>query len=93
MKAIWHNQILAESDETIVVEKNYYFPMSSVNMDYFIPSDTKSFCPWKGDASYYSVIVNGEKNIDAAWYYPTPKDAAKEIINHLAFWKEVEVRE
>ena len=93
MKAIWKNQILAESDETIVVENNHYFPASSLYMDFFIPSDKTSHCPWKGEASYYSIIVNGEKNQDAAWYYPAPKQAAKEIKDRVAFWRGVEVVE
>lgn len=91
MKAIWNNQILAESEETVVVENNYYFPASSLNMAFFIPSETTSHCPWKGDASYYSVVVNGEENTDAAWYYPAPKEAAKEIKDHVAFWRGVDV--
>jgi len=93
MKAIWKKQILAESDETVVVENNHYFPASSVRMDFFISSDKTTHCPWKGDASYYSIVVNGEENKDAAWYYPVPKDAAKEIKNHVAFWRGVEVIE
>lgn len=91
MKAIWNNQILAESEETVVVENNHYFPASSLNMVFFIPSETTSHCPWKGDASYYSVVVNGEENTDAAWYYPAPKEAAKEIKDHVAFWRGVDV--
>jgi len=93
MKAIWNDQILAESDDTIVIENNHYFPMSSLNMDFFNASDTQSFCPWKGNASYYSIIVNEEENIDAAWYYPSPKEAAKEITNRIAFWKGVNIIE
>jgi len=93
MKAIWKNQILAESNDTVTVENNYYFPASSVNMKFLSPSDTKSHCPWKGEASYYSITVNGEVNKDAAWYYPAPKEAAKEIKDHVAFWRGVEVIE
>lgn len=93
MKATWINQILAESDETIVVENNHYFSASSVNMDYFISSETTTHCPWKGEASYYSIIVNGKENKDAAWYYPAPKKAAKEIKNRVAFWRGVEITE
>jgi uncharacterized protein (DUF427 family) len=93
MKAIWRNQILAESDETVVVENNHYFPASSVNMKFFSHSDTTSHCPWKGEASYYSLTVDGEENKDAAWYYPAPKEAAKEVKDHVAFWRGVEVVE
>ncbi len=91
MKAIWNNQILAESDETIVVENNHYFPVSSLDMAYFLSSDTTTHCPWKGDASYYSIVVEGEENTDAAWYYAETKDAAKEIEGRVAFWRGVEV--
>ena len=93
MKAIWKDQILAESNETMVVENNHYFPASSLNMDFFVSSDTTSHCPWKGEASYYSIVVNGEENNDAAWYYPEPKEAAQEIKDHVAFWRGVEVVE
>lgn len=91
MKALWKNQILAESNQTIVIENNHYFPLSSINNQYFSNSDTTTICPWKGTASYYSIIINGEENTDAAWYYPEPKDAAKEIKNYVAFWNGVEV--
>ncbi len=93
MKAIWNGQILAESNETVVVENNHYFPLSSLERQYFSPSDTTSICPWKGTAHYYTVEVDGDKNIDAAWFYPEPKEAAKEILDHVAFWKGVEVVE
>ena len=93
MKAIWKGQLLAESDATVVIESNHYFPDSSINEAYFKESDTKSTCPWKGEASYYSIVVDGVENTDAAWYYPAPKDAAKEITGHVAFWKGVEVSE
>lgn len=92
MKAIWKNQVIAESDETVQVEGNHYFPASSVKQEFLKPSDTHTVCPWKGTASYYTLEVNGEKNKDAAWYYPEPKDAAKEIKDHVAFWKGVEVK-
>jgi uncharacterized protein (DUF427 family) len=92
MKAIWNNQILAESDETVVVEGNHYFPIHSINKEFFAPSETRSICPWKGTASYYDVVApGGETNRGAAWFYPEPKAAAKEIANHVAFWKGVEV--
>lgn len=93
MKATWNGQTLAQSDKTIVIEGNHYFPPHDVNKDYFHPSDKHTTCPWKGVASYYDVVVNGETNKDAAWYYPQPKEAAKEIANYIAFWKGVRVIE
>ena len=92
-KAIWNGQVLAESDETIVVEGNHYFPPESVNMELFKNSETHTVCPWKGTASYYSVEVDGETNNDAAWYYPDAKYPAKNIENYVAFWKGVEVQD
>jgi uncharacterized protein (DUF427 family) len=91
MKASWKGQILAESDDTVVVESNHYFPVSSINREFFKQSDTTSHCPWKGDASYYSIVVGDQENQDAAWYYPTPMDAAREIEGRVAFWRGVEV--
>lgn len=91
MKAIWNNSILAESDDTIVVEGNHYFPADSIKSEYFESSDTHSVCPWKGTASYYTLKVDDKVNEDAAWYYPETKDAAKEIEGRVAFWKGVEV--
>ena len=91
MKAIWKDQVIAESDDTIVVEGNHYFPRESIVAQNFVPSSTHTICPWKGEASYFSVEVDGETNIDAAWYYPEPKDAAKEIKDYVAFWKGVQV--
>ncbi len=91
MKAIWNNQIIAESDETIEIEGNQYFPPSSINDKYFLKSNTKTHCPWKGDASYKSLDVEGNKNEDAAWFYPEPKKAAEEIKGYIAFWKGVKV--
>ena len=91
MKAVWKNTTLADSDETVVVEGNHYFPSGSINQDYFQPSDTHSNCPWKGDASYYHIVIDGDKNEDAAWFYPEPKDAATEIKDSVAFWKGVEI--
>jgi uncharacterized protein (DUF427 family) len=91
MKALWHGAVLAASDDTIVVEGNHYFPPSSINMKYFRPSSTHTTCPWKGLASYYNVEVEGEVNPDAAWFYPEPKEAAQNIKNYVAFWKDVEI--
>lgn len=90
-KAIWNGTVLAESDATVIVEGNHYFPIDSVNQEYFKESDHHTVCPWKGTASYYTVAINGQENKDAAWYYPTPKDAAKEITGHIAFWRGVKV--
>jgi uncharacterized protein (DUF427 family) len=91
MQAIWNGVVLAESDNTVVVEGNHYFPAEAINKEYFQTSDTHTTCPWKGEASYYNVIVNGEVNQDAAWYYPETKEAADNIKNHVAFWKGVKV--
>ncbi len=91
MKAIWKGKVLAESDDTIVIENNHYFPPESINKEFFRASEINTVCPWKGTASYYSVNVEGEENHDAAWYYPQPKDAAREIKDYVAFWKGVEV--
>jgi uncharacterized protein (DUF427 family) len=93
MKAIWNNVDLAESEQTVVVEGNHYFPPEGINKEYFQESSTHSTCPWKGEASYYNVVVNGQVNKDAAWYYPEPKAAAAEIKNHVAFWRGVKVTE
>jgi uncharacterized protein (DUF427 family) len=91
MKAIWNGTVLAESNDTEVVEGNHYFPASSIKREYFKPSATHSFCPWKGTASYYTIDAGGAENADAAWYYPDPKDAAKQIKDRVAFWKGVKV--
>ncbi len=91
MKAIWNNEILAESDKTVVVEGNHYFPEDSINKEFFKESETHTVCGWKGTASYYDVIAGGKTNKDAAWYYPDAKDDAKNIENYVAFWKGVEV--
>ncbi len=93
MKAIWNNATLAESEKTIVIEGNHYFPPDSANRQYFQDSATHSTCPWKGKASYYNVVVDGEVNKDAAWYYPEPKSAAEQITDYVAFWKGVKVEE
>lgn len=91
MKAIWNGQIIAESNDTVVVEGNHYFPAESVKRDFLRDSSTHTTCPWKGVASYYSLEVDGQTNKDAAWYYPEPKDAAKQIQGRIAFWKGVKV--
>jgi uncharacterized protein (DUF427 family) len=91
MKATWHGKVIADSDSTIVVEGNQYFPIESVNQDYLRASSTQTKCPWKGTASYYDVVVNNEVNKDAAWYYPQPKEAAQNIAGYVAFWKGVAV--
>ena len=92
MKATWNNAVLAESNDTVVVEGNHYFPAESVHREHFRDSATHTTCSWKGEASYYDVVVNGETNKDAAWYYPNPKDAAKNIEGRVAFWKGVKVQ-
>jgi uncharacterized protein (DUF427 family) len=91
MKATWENAVLADSDGTVVIEGNHYFPAESLKRDYLQSSDTHSTCPWKGLASYYNVVVGDKVNKDAAWYYPEPKDAAKQIKDYVAFWKGVKV--
>ncbi len=91
MKAIWNNQVIAESNDTVVVEGNHYFPANAVNKAFIQSSVKQTTCPWKGLASYYSLQVDGEINKDAAWYYPEPKAAAIEIKNRIAFWKGVKV--
>jgi uncharacterized protein (DUF427 family) len=91
-KAIWNGQVLADSHETIVVEGNHYFPPDAVNVEFFRPSSTHTICSWKGDCSYYDVVVDGQVNPDAAWYYPAPKEAAQKIAGYVAFWKGVAVR-
>ncbi len=91
MKAIWNDALLAESDDTIVIENNHYFPVEAINKEYFTSSDTHTTCPWKGVASYYTIIVDGKENKDAAWYYPSASDLAKNIEGYVAFWKGVEI--
>lgn len=93
MKAIWNDAVIAESNDTVVVEGNHYFPYESVNKELLSDSPTQTICPWKGTASYYTLTVNGKENKDAVWYYPSPKDAAKQISNRVAFWKGVDVVE
>ena len=91
MKAIWKDRVVAESDATIVVEGNHYFPPDSIDEQFFEASDKHTSCPWKGEASYYDVVVDGDRNAAAAWYYPEPKDAASEIRGYVAFWQGVQV--
>jgi uncharacterized protein (DUF427 family) len=90
-KAIWNGTVLAQSNSTVIVERNHYFPADSINKEYFQESDTHTTCPWKGVASYYSIEVDGQVNKDAAWYYPTAKEKAKEIEGYVAFWRGVKV--
>ena len=91
MKATWKDSVLAESDDTVVVEGNHYFSADSIRRENFRASETHTICPWKGTASYYDVVVGDEVNKDAAWFYPEPKDAAKEIKGRVAFWRGVKV--
>ena len=91
MKATWNGATLAESNGTVVVEGNHYFPADSINKEYFAPTETHTVCGWKGTASYYSVVVNGETNKDAAWYYSETKPDAKNIEGYVAFWKGVQI--
>lgn len=91
MKATWNGTIIAESNDTVVVENNHYFPASAVNPAYLRESSTHTTCGWKGVASYHDIVVGDAANRDAAWYYPTPKDAAKQIAGRIAFWKGVVV--
>ncbi|MEQ9466981.1 MAG: DUF427 domain-containing protein [Ekhidna sp.] len=91
MKATWNGEVIAESDETVVVEGNHYFPPSSIKKEFFKETDTHTVCPWKGTASYYSLEVNGEENKDAAWYYPETSELAKNIKGYVAFWNGVKV--
>jgi uncharacterized protein (DUF427 family) len=91
VQATWNGVVIAESDSTVVVEENHYFPASSVRQDFLQESSTTTICPWKGTAHYYSLVVEGGKNVDAAWYYPDPKPAAEEVRGRIAFWKGVQV--
>ena len=91
MKAVWHDTVIAESDRTIQVEGNTYFPPESVNRDLLTPSETTTTCPWKGKAEYYSITVNGEVNRDAAWSYPEPTEKAQQFKNYVAFWRGVKL--
>ena len=91
MKAIWNGQVVAESDATVVVEGNHYFPASSLNREYVLESNHRSTCPWKGQARYYSLLVDGDLNPDAVWYYPEPREGAEMVRDRVAFWKGVRV--
>jgi uncharacterized protein (DUF427 family) len=91
IKALWNGAVLAESENCITVEGNKYFPANSINKEYFRESSHKTICSWKGEASYFDIVVNGETNKEAAWYYPAPKEAAKNIAGYVAFWKGVKV--
>jgi uncharacterized protein (DUF427 family) len=91
MKAIWNGKVIAESDNTLRLEGNHYFPLNAINREYLKSSNTQTVCPWKGEASYFSIEVDGKLNEDAAWYYPHPKDAAKEITDYVAFWRGVQI--
>ncbi len=93
MKAIWNNTVIAESNDTVVIENNHYFPPESIKKEYFKSSETHSTCPWKGVASYYSVDVDGKKNTDAAWFYPETSELAKSIKGRIAFWKGITIEE
>jgi len=93
IRAIWNGEVLAESDQTIVVEANHYFPPNSISEEFFSDSDSRTICSWKGVASYYDVQVNGMTNNNAAWYYPSPQPAAEKIASYVAFWHGVEVLE
>ena len=91
-KAIWNGKVIAESDQTEVVEGNHYFPADSISSEYFEKSATESVCGWKGTASYYHIVVDGQRNDDAAWYYANPKPEAQNISGHVSFWKGVEIQ-
>ncbi|WP_235297220.1 DUF427 domain-containing protein [Portibacter marinus] len=92
-QAVWNGQVIAESDDLVNIERNYYFPMSSLDKSFVTESSTTTQCPWKGTAHYYTLEVNGEKNKDAVWYYPNPKEAAKTIKDRVAFWKGVKIED
>ena len=92
-KAVWNGQVVAESDKTVVVEGNHYFPPDSINLEFLRDSDDHTRCPWKGVASYYDVVVDGEVSRGGAWFYPDPSRAAKNITNHVAVWRGVRVEQ
>ena len=91
MKAIWNGQVIADSNDTVVVEGNHYFPQASVKHEYLVPSNHRTTCSWKGQARYHSLLVDGDLNAEAAWYYPEPSEAAAQIKGRIAFWKGVQV--
>ena len=93
MKAIWNQQLIAESDDTVIVEGNHYFPPDSVKPEFLQDSDTTTVCPWKGMANYYTLVVDGQSNVDAAWYYADTKSAADQIRGRIAFWRGVQISE
>ncbi len=92
-RAIWNNRVIAESNDTVVVEGNHYFPMESLQKEFIKPSDFHTVCPWKGTASYYHIEVEGKRNENAAWYYPEPKDMAQMVKGRVAFWRGVKIEE
>lgn len=91
MKAIWNGEIIAESNDTVVIEGNHYFPVGSIKKEFIKPSETRTVCHWKGTASYYTLQVKGKENADAAWYYPEPSAMAKGIKGRVAFWRGVQI--
>ena len=91
MRAVWNGATIAESDDTVVVEGNHYFPLADVNTDLLVATDTQTTCPWKGTASYFTIVVDGEENVDAMWTYPQPKAGAEMVQDRVAFWKGVEI--
>jgi len=91
IRATWKGAVVAESDRTVVVEGNHYFPIEDVSRELLETSETHTRCPWKGQASYYTLVVDGQRNVDAAWYYPDPSEAASQIADHVAFWRGVAV--
>jgi uncharacterized protein (DUF427 family) len=93
MKAIWNGEIVAQSDDTVVIEGNHYFPAESLKREFILSSNTRTMCSWKGEASYYTLFVDGDANPDAVWFYPNPKEAAQEIKGRVAFWRGVRVEE
>lgn len=93
IKAMWNGQIIAESEHTEIVDRNHYFPMDSINKEFFKKTSHNTTCPWKGEAAYYNVVVKGKINENAAWYYPNPSEAAKNIKNYVAFWRGIEIIE
>ena len=91
MKAIWNNTVIAESEDIVTVEGNHYFPINSIKKEFFKESTTKTLCPWKGSANYFSIEIDGKINADCAWYYPKPSFLAKKIKDRIAFWNGVEI--